>query len=128
MYLTVKATINGIMKQETDFDLGKFAQWFRLLIQTSSISNEAFTIDHLNQAIKLIKSFPHSQSGGYPLEEIEWLMINSWNIGMRLSNIGNEASSILFFEKAVELSQSLPAELVPEEVSFDQKLKRSLRF
>jgi hypothetical protein len=120
MYLTIKATMNGIMKQETDFDLGKFAQWLRLLIQTSAISNESVTIDHLNQALKLIKSFPSSRSGGYPLDEIEWLMISSWNIGMRLSNIGNDASSTLFFEKAVELSESVPSEMVPQEVSFDK--------
>jgi hypothetical protein len=127
MYLTIKATMNGIMKQETDFDLGKFAQWLRLLIQTSAISNESVTIDHLNQALNLIKSFPSSQSGGYPLDEIEWLMISSWNIGMRLSKIGNDASSMLFFEKAVELAESLPSEMVPQEVCLDQKLKRSLR-
>ena len=115
--------MNAIMKQDNEFDLTKFAQWFRLLIQTSAISNESVTIDHLNQAIKLIKSFPYSEQGGYPMDEIEWLMISSWNIGMRLSNIGNEASSILFFEKSVELSKTLPAEIVPEQVSLTLKIK-----
>lgn len=117
MYLTLKNTMNAIMKQDNDFDLVKFAQWFRILIQTSAISNESVTIDHLNQAIKLIKSFPYSQQGGYPMEEIEWLMLSSWNIGMRLSYIGNEASSITFLEKSVEFSTFLPAEIVPPQVS-----------
>jgi hypothetical protein len=111
MYLTIKATMNGIMKQETDFDLIKFAQWFRLLIQTSAISNQSVTIDHLNQALKLIKSFPKD----YPLDEINWLMINSWNIGMRLSNIENDLS-VPFFETALKLSQSLPSDMVPSEI------------
>lgn len=117
MYLTLKNAMNAIMKQDKDFDLVKFAQWFRLLIQTSAISNESVTIDHINQAIKLIKSFPYSQPGGYPMDEIEWLMITSWNIGMRLSSIGNETSSSLFLEKSVELSKSLPLDIIPTQVN-----------
>jgi hypothetical protein len=105
------------MKRDADLDLAKFAQWFRLLIQTSAISNESVTIDHISQAIKLIKSFPYSKPGGYPMLEIEWLMITSWNIGMRFSNIGNENSSIFFFEKAVEISKYLPEDIVPDPVS-----------
>ena len=104
------------MKKDENFDLVKFAQWFRLLIQTSAISNESITIEHLNQAIQLIKSFPHSQRGGYPMVEIEWLMITSWNLGMRLDNVGKEESSRLFLAKSVEISTFLPPEIIPEEV------------
>ena len=126
MYLTLKNTMNAVMKRDIDFDLAKFAQWFRLLIQTSAISNESVTIDHLNQAIKLIKSFPYSKSGGYPMLEIEWLMITSWNIGMRLSRIGVENTSTAFFQKALEFSKHLPEEIVPEQVRLF-KIKNSLR-
>ena len=57
IYLTLKSTMDAIMKRDPSFNLAKFSTWFRVLIQSACVSNVSTCMELIDQAIQLVKAY-----------------------------------------------------------------------
>ena len=69
------------MKRDSNADMSLFGPWFRVLIESSSFSNEEACSKAIEQAMLLMDAFPPGSEGGYPEDEVNWLMIKLWDMG-----------------------------------------------
>ncbi|KAJ3091130.1 hypothetical protein HK102_001598, partial [Quaeritorhiza haematococci] len=56
IFVTVQASLDVMLKRDSDLDLAKFSQWFRLLIQAGLIANKSGSFQLFRQVLALIKS------------------------------------------------------------------------
>ncbi|KAJ3299429.1 Testis-expressed protein 11 [Borealophlyctis nickersoniae] len=75
VFLTVQVALDAILKRDPSFDLGKFSQWFRVLVRTALVNNKPAAIGLYEQVKTIIKT--STGEVNYPEDEISWLMITA---------------------------------------------------
>ena len=109
------------MKKDDLMDINVFSQWLRILVTCSCVSNVEACLEVLDQAIHLIHTYPpqlnsnvNSQSNAnsdqdfYPIQEINWLLIKSWNITYQFQSVQDMESVKKWKERTLKLCQALP--------------------
>ena len=100
-FTIVKPTLDLMLTVQEDFSIVKFAMWFRVLIESASVSNNLSDVvcDLFRQVLQVIESEPL-----YPQQEIHWLMTSAWNNGVQADSLSDSDLARIWIEIAVNLA------------------------
>ncbi|KAJ1569896.1 hypothetical protein HK096_010792, partial [Nowakowskiella sp. JEL0078] len=112
-FITFRTALDVMLKQDSNFDLILFSQWFRILITTCIVSNKHAALDLFKQALAIIQN-EGGLSSNYPSCEITWLVVTCWNTGcdetgLLIREIGTKLSDdwplVVLYALAFEIAQ-----------------------
>ncbi|KXS17606.1 hypothetical protein M427DRAFT_255110 [Gonapodya prolifera JEL478] len=93
----VKTALEAMISNTTELDVQKFAAWFRVLLETSLVSNKEQARGFFGQVRDMIPSL------SYPVSELHWLVSTAWNVSVELWSAGAMAEACTWAEVALGL-------------------------